>query len=237
MFESSFAAHRLGLRWVLVKAPPPPRPNHLVVGTLAFVVLVVVFLLTQDRTIQAVADRASIDLAGQPVLGATDAPVTVAVFEDFECPNCRRFDEKVVPRIKEKFVVTGKVRYASLNVPRPLGEDSYTAAVVAECVYDQDRARFWSYKDTVYRRQKDEGSTCAVPSYLVELAEHAPGIDREALRECIDTNATRARVDADKQLGTRLGANATPTVFVNGEQVEARRFGDFLEAIDDAVEQ
>lgn len=183
----------------------------------------------------AIPALAASDLSGQPSLGSPSAKATVVVFEDFKCPNCQRYDQTIFPQLKQNYLDTGKVRYVFVSFPLPLGQDSYTAAVAAECVYDQNPALFWPYKELVFRGQKAESTTWATPQYLTELGSYVDGVNVENLRRCLQADAPRQRVDADRQLGVAAGVNGTPSVFVNGVKTPDYAYDTVARAIDAAL--
>jgi len=51
-----------------------------------------------------------ISIDDDPALGDPDAKVTIIEFGDYQCPYCRIFWKDTLPRIKEQYVDTGKVR-------------------------------------------------------------------------------------------------------------------------------
>ena len=212
------------------------RNNLLVPITIVVLVIAAIALAVwqRNRTNAVSASATTIDFTGQPTLGPADAKVKVAVFEDFKCPNCQRYDQQVFPQIRQNYIDTGKIHYAFFNFPF-IGPDSTTAALAGECVYDQRPALFWPYADIVYRAQKSEETTWATPAYLTELGGLVEGVDTGKLRGCIDSGTTKAAVDKDQALVQQLGVNATPTVFVNGVKIAAYDYNSVSAAIDAAL--
>lgn len=120
----------------------------LVIGTLIAAVLIALALFAvRGRPAAGDGQTVSFDLSNQPVLGQEDAPVTLVVFEDFKCPNCKRFEEEFLPEIRSKYIDTGKAKLVSLNFPflaqnaRLPVDDSKLAAQAAECAFVQGAAR------------------------------------------------------------------------------------------------
>ena len=68
------------------------------------------------------------ELVSDRSLGRADAPVTLTVWSDFQCPACRMLAQAVEPRLIRDYVATGKLRidYKDLVV---IGPESLDAAV------------------------------------------------------------------------------------------------------------
>jgi protein-disulfide isomerase len=181
-------------------------------------------------------DPSKLSYEGQPAIGNPNAPVKIALFEDFKCPACKYFDENVWPKLENEYVSTNQVQVYFINYAF-LAPDSRTAAVAAECVYRQDETLFWQYKEIVYRSQGPESQAWATPARLTELArEYVPDINADELRTCIDENRYEAEVTADVQMGVTVGVRGTPSVFVNGTQVEtANDYTQLKALIDEAL--
>ena len=104
-----------------------------------------------------ISANGELDLSNQPSLGEEGAPVQIALFEDFKCPACGSFTQSVFPQIERELVQSGQAEVFFVNFPLPLGPDSVTAAIAAECVYEQDEAAFWDYKTSAFSRSRTRG--------------------------------------------------------------------------------
>lgn len=168
-------------------------------------------------------------LDAQPRKGPADAPVDVVVFEDFLCPHCGTFAESVAPRLDREYVADGRIAYYAVNFV-VIGPESERIAQVGECVFEQGNDAFWSFEQVAYRSQSGLDEQRAI-----ELAhEYVDGLDRDALRSCIDENRGLESVRADGRRAQELGVTSTPTVFVSGQQVRAA-YADVSAAIDAAL--
>lgn len=215
----------------------------LVIGTLIAVALIALALFAvRGRPAADAGGNAdfTFNLDGQPYAGQANAPVNVVVVEDFKCPNCKLFEETVAPELRTKYVDTGKIKLYSMVWPfladtRGLPvDDSKLAAQAAKCVYDQGgNDAFSAFKAIVFRAQENELTVWATKVRLKDLASNVAGIDQAKFGQCLDSDATAARVDADEAQVTRAGVNGTPTVFVNGKRVSAT-VADISQAIDAA---
>lgn len=175
-----------------------------------------------------------IDVSGQPMLGQEDAPVEIAVFEDFKCPACRFFDENVFPEVKRELIDTGQARIYFLNYPF-IGPDSTTAAIAGECVYNENPEAFWDYKTYVFRSQGDESEAWATPAVLADIARNnLSGLDADALQSCTADKTYAEQVSTEKAMGDAAGVQGTPSIFVDGQRLESFEFSAVQTAVKNA---
>jgi protein-disulfide isomerase len=205
------------------------NPQRLTLVTVVVAVLVVAGILIVPRL--GGAEPADLDVAGQPVLGAADAPVTMVVFEDFRCPGCQSFELNVMPGIRRDYVDDGRVRVVYMNLP-VLGPASDHVARIGECVFAQSNDAFWEMKTPLYRAQAEltDGRRA------LELAlTYAPGVDAAQVDACMADPASLEAVQADAATATRLGLRSTPSVVVNGVAVASPSADAVRAAIDAAL--
>ena len=181
---------------------------------------------------------ASLPNADGLTLGDASAPVTIDVFEDFQCPACKYFTDSVQPLVIENLVATGKARYVFHNYPFIDGGgvtgngESDQAANAAMCANEQDK--FWDMQGTLYANWNGENIGNFNDRRLQALAE-AVGLDMDAFNTCFDANKYEAEIQADFDLGEQMGVSGTPTVFVNGQRVGAPSSVASYQEIADAV--
>jgi len=163
-----------------------------------------------------------INITGAPTKGPKNAPVTIIEFSDFQCPFCSR----VVPTLKQIQETYGdKVRVAFKHQPLPFHQNAKLAAQAAMAAHEQ--GKFWEMHDKLFANQQalDRAS---LERYAQEL-----GLDMGKFKAALDTNKYEAYVTADSNEGMRVGANGTPTFFINGRQVVgAQPFEAFKTIID-----
>lgn len=147
-----------------------------------------------------------------PVLGRSDAPVTIIEFADFQCPFCKQFQDAVFPKIKSSYIDSGKVKFVFKNLAF-LGQESLDAAESSKCA--QDQGKFWEYHDLLYASQKAENSGDFSTAALKKFAGSV-GLDQAKFDQCLDTHAHQADVAADADAAQGYGINSTPTILVNG---------------------
>ena len=127
-------------------------------------------------------------------IGKADAPVTLEVWGDFQCPICARHSLTVEPASWP----TSRAREPAADRPprdrdpgRPHANDeSKIAAVGAYCAIDQ--GRYWDYAHWVYANQEGENNGGFAPERLTSIAQ-AAGVDVRAFPACLDEFGTRRR--------------------------------------------
>lgn len=175
------------------------------------------------------------ELADGHALGAADAPVTVEVWADYQCPYCARFSLQVEPQIISTYVTTGAVRFVFRDLAF-LGDESRWAAVAARLAEQQ--GMFWPYHDYLFANQLGENVGSFTVARLEEIASRV-GLDRTTFDAGLQLDAARAlfsEIQTESQTdATALGVNATPTVVVNGTRLDGNDWDTVRTAIEAAL--
>lgn len=155
------------------------------------------------------------------VLGDPQAPVTIEIFEDFQCSACYRFWQDIEPQVIENLVATGQARYVYRHYPfldDYLGRkgESDQAANASMCANEQ--GRFWDYHDVVFTNWEGENQGGFRDAKLVAFAEELD-LDMTAFQTCFEEDRYADEIKASQALGDEMGVQGTPSVFVNGELV------------------
>jgi protein-disulfide isomerase len=158
----------------------------------------------------AAAQPASIEVRpDDPARGSASAPVTIVLFSDFQCPFCAR----VSPTLEEVQRTYGdKVRIVWKHQPLPFHPHALPAAEAAEAAREQ--GKFWQMHDRLFAAQRELS-----PDAYRRIAKEL-GLDLRRFEESVRSGKARVRIEEDQKLASRIGAQATPTMFVNGEKVE-----------------
>lgn len=220
---------------------------------LALVVVVGLILVNRDEGSDLggiVAAAATIDASiprdGQ-TLGNPDAPVTVEIWSDYQCPYCKRFSDAILPSLIDDYVATGQVRVVyrefafidrvisldASGAPVASGEgDSIRAAEAAACAADQ--GRFWEYQAALFANQHGENTGAYSASRLTEIARVA-GLDADRIGACLDDGTHRDEVLGMYQTAVSSGIGSTPTVVVDGRATSIGSYAELKEAVDAAL--
>ncbi len=118
-------------------------------------------------------------------LGQADAPVTVQLFSDFQCPYCGLYALEYERQLVDEYVATGQVRLeykhyivVDGNVG---GSESRMAAEASECANEQ--GEFWNYHNFVFGNQEGEGEGAFSERRLKAFAEIME-LDTNAFNAC-----------------------------------------------------
>jgi protein-disulfide isomerase len=140
-------------------------------------------------------------------IGKADAPVTMDVWEDYQCPICARYSLTVEPVLVSKYATPGSLRIvhhdlAILGRGGP-DDESKLAASGAYCANVQ--GKYWDYAHWVYNNQDGENQGGFRRERLTAIAE-AAGVEPVAFKACLDDAATIAAVADTTGKGPRWGS-------------------------------
>ena len=162
------------------------------------------------------AFRAGLTTAYSPALGPVDAPVTITIFSDFQCPFCagmaRTLREDVIPKERNLRVV---FRYFPLEIH----SWAMAAAEAEVCANQQSPDLFWKLHDYLFENQKSFTPE-NVTQKIMEQAARSRRIDKAKFTSCLSDKKTAAKVQQDVAFGTAHGVHGTPTLFVNGRRAD-----------------
>jgi protein-disulfide isomerase len=163
--------------------------------------------------------------ADDRILGKPDAPLTIVEYASLTCPHCAHFATQVLPKIKEKWIDTGKAKLVLRDYP--LDEPALRAAMIARCAPPD---KFYAFVDTFFA---DQQQWVLAKDYRTVLARLAllGGMNKSQFDACLADKAGEDKVLQSRLTATQqLNVNATPTFFINGKKFEGAPEEDPLNA-------
>ncbi len=151
----------------------------------------------------------TLPIDGSPTKGPPDATVTLFEFADFECPHCR----EAVPMVDAVLAAhPGRVRlvYKSYTLPFHVhGESAARAAFAAGM-----QGKFWEMEHLLFERQQNLEAG--------DLERYAQMLKLEIPKWKADmvSPEVSARITHDHDLGESLKLKGTPTIYVNGRELD-----------------
>lgn len=199
-----------------------PVSTYLVLGFIGIVAVVVVVILAvssaprrEETNLSEIGPDPSIPRGvtedGLLFLGNPDALVTMRIYEDLGCHNCRDFFRDTEPSVLENFVATGKVKLEIYTLTF-VNAQSLPAAEALFCANDQEK--FWEYREILYTNQ---GEVPFTRSNLVQWAEDL-GLNLQTFTSCFDQAVYRQTLMDKSQRALDAGITGTPTTVINGER-------------------
>ena len=133
------------------------------------------------------------------------AQVAIVVFEDLQCPDCRR----AAPLLAEAGR-TYKIPVVRHDYPLPMHNWSMQAAVFARYFDTKSKTLGNEFRDYIFEHQLEIN-----PDNLRGFTEKFAAEKKTDLPFVVDADGRLAAlIRADKDLGTGIGFNHTPTIYV-----------------------
>ena len=162
------------------------------------------------------------------VLGRTDAPVRVEVYEDFQCPVCKRWGEDVFPGLVRNELTSGTASLTYRGYAF-IGPDSFVAARAAWAAERQ--GKFWDMCATLYANQGLHENAGAFTTDRVVAMADLLGLDHARFVADLGSAEAKAAVDGSSAAAVAAGVTGTPTVAVNGTLVDGSGYAAVSAAI------
>ncbi|HUA91974.1 MAG TPA: thioredoxin domain-containing protein [Terracidiphilus sp.] len=149
------------------------------------------------------------------------ARVAIVEFDDLECPTCAHFN----PLLK-RAVANYKIPWVRHDFLIPYHNWSRDAAVRARWFDMKSKALGDEYRDEVFANQPSIYNVVALNQFTQKFAQ-SHGI---SLPFAFDPQGKlEAAVQADTDLGRRMGIDATPTIFIVSENAKGAHYTQVLD--------
>jgi protein-disulfide isomerase len=138
--------------------------------------------------------------------GATNAPLVLVEFGSYTCPACRVLADSALPSVEERFITSGLLRYAYVDLS-PAAAEAISSLV--EC---------WSTQRGFLRARRD----------LYTLISANPDSARTLIASppaCVADPKWRQRRQAERAVANQLNVRGTPTMVVGRPTPEGKVVG------------
>lgn len=170
------------------------------------------------------------DAAGNYRLGAANAPLVLTEYSDFQCPFCERMFGAAYGDIVKNYIATGKAQLVFRHFPLSFHPQAEKAAEATECAGQQNA--FWPMHDAIFLNQTAWSNNPEAVAMFKDLA-HQLDLDTSTFNTCLDSNATKGKIEGDLAAGVAAGVSGTPTIFIHDLAVSgALPFAAFSEIIE-----
>jgi protein-disulfide isomerase len=156
----------------------------------------------QDQTVYKV------EAGDSQAKGPKNAPITMVIFSDFQCPFCARV-EPTLTQIEKEY--GGKVRQVWKNYPLPFHNNAEPAAEAAMAAGAQ--GKFWEMHDKLF------ANNTALDRPNLEKYAQELGLNMAKFKADLDSSKYKSVIEAETKEGQAVGVNGTPAVFINGRKI------------------
>jgi protein-disulfide isomerase len=163
--------------------------------------------------------------------GSENAVVTLEEFGDLQCPPCANLHEEI-KLLQEEYGT--KLRIVYRHFPLESHKHAVEAAQAAEAAALQ--GKFWEMQNLLFERQDEWSESNNVRQSFIGYARQL-NLDEPKFVQDMDSPQVKERINSDKQRGDSVSISATPTLFVNGEEIasESMSAEGIRKAVDSAI--
>jgi len=150
-------------------------------------------------------------------LGSLDAPITLRIYADLECPTVRMFVESHLPSLIDNWVRSGEVKleYRSLETDTIEERTFFEQEIAALAAGKQDR--MWDFALTFVLEQGERLTDYADEGFLTHIAAQVPALDQRRWRSDREGSALSRRVARGVRSGHVEGLSSTPSFVISVE--------------------
>lgn len=203
--------------------------RNIVIGTIVAVIVIAggfIWMDNRSESLPAAIPSAVSEESGYAISFNTEltgVPV-VDIYEDFQCPVCMQF-EAVNMKYLESLVTEKKatVRYHILSF---LGDESKRAANASACANEEDK--FLAFHSSMYANQPAAENSGEWSNERLIAIGKAAGITGKSFESCVNEGTYAGWVGKVAEAAAKSGVNSTPTVFVDGKEIN--RESDYFSA-------
>ena len=178
--------------------------------------------------------NANIDFenAMQPrILGDANAPVTIIEYASMTCGHCARFHQEILPKIKEKYIDTGKIKLDYRDFP--LDGVALQVSMMLRCL----PTNLYFRALAVTFKQQSKWLRSNNPVEAVQKLLSMVGMNATKTKTCLSNAPLQKSVVESRMMGVEKHAvSGTPTLIIGKVNISGvRDLSDYTDAIDDLL--
>lgn len=198
------------------------RRRNLIIGGVVVAVLLLVAVVgffvqnSREDATPVVLPATATGAGDSIVVGRASAPVTVEMYEDFQCPACEALEKQTGPTIST-LLDEGRIKI-NYHMMIFLGPESKRAANAAAAAANE--GKFREMHEILYANQPEEHTGGFTNETLLNLGAKI-GLTSQAFTDAVNNgtyNGYATKIDDD---ASKDGVTGTPTVLINGKKLTA----------------
>lgn len=179
-------------------------------------------LFSKSISVIEISQTFDLPIGTSPVIGKPDAPVTLTVFTDYQCPYCSR-EFPVVEQLLKKYPEDLKVvlKHYPLQRIHKFASQAAVAALAAD-----KQGKYQELSREMFKNFKKLNEKT-----LKEYAANV-GLDLEKFEQDRKNNAFKQQIQDDRKLARKAKVRGVPSLFINGRPVKKRSLQSMAAMID-----
>jgi protein-disulfide isomerase len=155
---------------------------------------------------QSIAVNGVADIDPTKAFGSKNAPVTMEIFSDFQCPACKQLFTTTNQRVMENYVDTGKIYLVHRDFPLPMHAYSRVAASYSRAACHIGKCE--QVEQVLFQNQEQWEANGDVKGTVASVLSPA---EMKKVQALVEGKTLEPLIDRDKQLGQGYVVNQTPT--------------------------
>jgi protein-disulfide isomerase len=220
------------------------RRRQMVAGAVALVVIVLsvsTFVIVQnarrDTVTASKATPANLGPDNSITVGQASAPVTVAAYEDFQCPVCLQFEQQNAAQL-DAWVKAGtvKIDYRPVSILDRSSSTNYSTRSLnaVGALVNSTPSAFPAFHKSLFDQQPEEGGAGLPDQTLIDLAVTA-GAPKAAMTTAVKAETYKGWTVRVTDAASKDGLTGTPRVLVNGTELKEPTAANLKAAVDAAT--
>ena len=160
--------------------------------------------------------------------GPENAQVTLVEFGDYQCPSCGAF-HPIVQEVLHRYPTQVRLEFHHFPLVT-VHPNTMLASQAVEAAGEQ--GKYWEMHDAVFEHQMEWAGSPNPEPIFITLASGI-GLDINKFMQALRSPEIQQRILKDVERGQDAKVEATPTFFIDGQQIHVRlSIEDFVQAIE-----
>lgn len=193
-------------------------------------ILGAVFVLSKSTKTLDSNSFVNIDYSKGQKIGSDSAKVKFVEYSDLQCPACK-MAEPYVKDIREKY--KNDVQFIYKHFPLMQHVHAKEAARFAE--FAATKGKFWEIHGKLFETQESWSTLPDIKDFFANLGAEF-GLDKDLVKEAVSKDTYDQIINDSYAEGIKIGANSTPTFYVNNKKVVIKTYEDLDKAIQEGLQ-
>lgn len=164
-------------------------------------------------------------------VGSADAPVTIDIFEDYSCPSCAKYEAAVGPTLYALAAQgAALVNFHPIQIVTNYGTNAGSAAT---CVASNDAQNWPDFHSKLFANHSQQSDSWGAKDFA-NFAK-IQGITDEDTLSCIKKGTYTGWIGSNIEAFRAAELTGTPSLLINGKQVELLGTDDLIAAVEAAT--